>query len=52
VPAFLDLSATATGLLAYRSGPRSSRQIVRRQRTGASVESVAPFDDYSPTAAH
>jgi serine/threonine protein kinase/Tol biopolymer transport system component len=46
VPVFLDLSAGA-GLLAYRSGPRSSSQIVRRQRAGANVESIAPFDDYT-----
>jgi serine/threonine protein kinase len=50
LPVFLDLSATSTGMLAYRSGPRSSSQIVRRQRTGATVESIAPFDDYTTVA--
>jgi Tol biopolymer transport system component len=44
---FLDLSATSTGLLAYHTGPRSSSQIVRRQRASTNVEVLAPFDDYT-----
>jgi Tol biopolymer transport system component/tRNA A-37 threonylcarbamoyl transferase component Bud32 len=49
-PVFLDLSASVTGLLAYRSGPRSASQIVRRQRSGGAIESLAPLDDYSTLA--
>jgi Tol biopolymer transport system component len=50
VPAFLDLSSSTTGLLVYRSGLRPGSQIVRRPRTGGSMEAIAPPDDYATPA--
>jgi Tol biopolymer transport system component/tRNA A-37 threonylcarbamoyl transferase component Bud32 len=48
--AILDLSAAGTGLLAYRIGPRTQSQIVRRPRSGSAAEAIAPFDDYATPA--
>jgi Tol biopolymer transport system component len=49
-PAFLELSAAGSGILAYRLGNRTRSRIVRRLRDGTGIEEIAGLGDYATPA--